>query len=89
VWTRGSFFSGVLDVDWDGYARANVIAVEMELSSLLVFASLKGLRAGGILTSDGGTDVSDYDPHRGAIHDGVEKSVEAALRALHLLATAR
>ena len=88
VWTRGSFFSGVLDVDWGRYARANVIAVEMELSSLLVFASLKGLRAGGILTSDGGTDISDYDPHRGAIHDGVEKSVDAALRALQLLASA-
>jgi uridine phosphorylase len=89
VWTRGSFFPGVLDVDWDRYERANVIAVEMELSALLVFASLKGLRAGGILTSDGGTDISDYDPHRGAVHDGVEKSVDTALRALHLLANSR
>jgi uridine phosphorylase len=86
VWTRGSFFPGVLDVDWDRYAQANVIAVEMELSALLVFASLKGLRAGGILTSDGGTDIDEYDPHRQAIHDGVEKAVEVALQALHSLA---
>ncbi|HXF56370.1 MAG TPA: nucleoside phosphorylase [Actinomycetota bacterium] len=89
VWTKSMFFPGVLDVPWDAYVRAGAIAVEMELAALLVLASMRGLRAGGILTSDGNPTqrrAEEYDPHRPVVAEGVRASIRVALRALQLLA---
>jgi uridine phosphorylase len=59
----------------------------MELATLLVFASLRGLRAGGLLVIDGDAraehpDPGAYDPHRQVVADGVERATRVALDAL-------
>jgi uridine phosphorylase len=86
VLTQAMFFPGVLDDRIEEFANAGAIAVEMELSALLVMASMKGLRAGGVLTSDGNPATSSgsesYDPHRAVVHRGVDAMMEVALDAL-------
>ena len=89
TWTKAVFFPGVLKPPWEEYLQAGVIAVEMELSALLVMAAMKGLRAGGILTVDGNPlkrkEQTEYNPHREVVEDGVGKMIEIALDALHIL----
>ncbi|MGH2793071.1 MAG: nucleoside phosphorylase [Actinomycetota bacterium] len=91
VLTQAMFFPGVLDDRIATYAKEGAIAVEMELSALLVIASMKGLRAGGVLTSDGNPTTSSgpesYDPHRDVVHRGVDAMMEVALDALAELGT--
>jgi uridine phosphorylase len=90
VWTKALFFPGVLPVPLDAYIAAGTIAVEMELSALLVMAAMQGLRAGGIVTIDGNprsrASQSEYNPHREVVEVGIGKSIEVALDALHQLA---
>ncbi|MFJ3673752.1 nucleoside phosphorylase [Streptomyces sp. NPDC090106] len=92
VWTRAAFQPGLIPLfSYDG---AGLAAIEMELSALLVTASLRGLVAGGVLVVDGanadelveedGTSV--YDPHREVVAAGVEKGAVVSLEALRLLA---
>ncbi|WP_020139280.1 nucleoside phosphorylase [Streptomyces sp. 351MFTsu5.1] len=92
VWTRAAFQPGLLPLfSYDG---AGLAAIEMELSALLVTASLRGLVAGGVLVVDGanadelvddeGTSV--YDPHREVVAAGVERGAVVSLEALRLLA---
>ncbi|WP_436774810.1 nucleoside phosphorylase [Yinghuangia sp. YIM S09857] len=94
VWTRAAFLPGVLELPMKPYQRAGVLAIEMELSALLVFAALNGLRAGGALVIDGiaADDLvddegnSNYDPHRKVVADAVEKAALVALDAVWRLA---
>lgn len=94
VWTRAAFLPGVLELPMKPYQRAGVLAIEMELSALLVFAALNGLRAGGALVIDGiaADDLvdddgnSNYDPHRKVVADGVERAALVALDAVWRLA---
>lgn len=90
IWTKALFFPGVLTPPLDAYAKAGVIAIEMELSALLVTASMKGLRAGGILTVDGNPlkrkGQTEYNPHRQIVEEAVGKSIEIALNAIDELA---
>ncbi|MEX2558113.1 MAG: nucleoside phosphorylase [Actinomycetota bacterium] len=92
VLTQAMFFPGVLDDRIAAYAQEGAIAVEMELSALLVLASMKGLRAGGVLTSDGNPMTSSgpesYDPHRIVVQEGIRAMFNVALDALHDLADA-
>jgi uridine phosphorylase len=88
VLTQGYFYEGVMPPlvnQWLDYG-ANVICVEMEFATLLVIASLRGARAGGLFTSDGNmTEESDpltYDPHRTVVTEGVETMLKVALNAL-------
>lgn len=92
VWTRAAFQPGLIPLfSYDG---AGLAAIEMELSALLVTASLRGLVAGGVLVIDGanadelvdeaGTSV--YDPHRDVVAAGVERGAVVSLEALRLLA---
>jgi uridine phosphorylase len=94
VWTRAAFMPGVLELPMKPYQRAGVLAIEMELSALLVFAALHGHQAGGVLVVDGiaADDLVDesgnttYDPHRTVVAEGVERGVTVALDALfHLV----
>jgi uridine phosphorylase len=90
IWTQALFFPGVIP-PFDGYLRASVIAIEMELSALLVMAAMKGLRAGGILTADGNPmkrPGEEYNPHRSVVEDGIGKSIDVALGAIKQLAEA-
>jgi uridine phosphorylase len=87
VWTRAAFSPMVLRLPVADYVAARVIAIEMELSTLLVFAALRGLRAGGVLVIDGNAAVDNdnptgYNPHRQVVTDAVAAGSRAALDAL-------
>jgi uridine phosphorylase len=89
IWTKALFFPGVMPSTQDIYFKAGVAAIEMELSALLVMASLRGLSAGGILVSDGNMvtdETTEYNPHRSIVEKGVGKSIEVALGAIERLA---
>ena len=73
------------------WMEAGVVAVEMELATLLVMASIRGLRAGGLLVSDGNLAEKQsqvaledfaYDPHRDVVKQGAHKMLRVALEAL-------
>jgi uridine phosphorylase len=88
VLTQGYFYEGVLPSSVGQWLEfgANVVCVEMEFATLLVVASLRGMRAGGLFTSDGNmTEEADpltYDPHRTVVKQGVETMLKVALSAL-------
>ncbi|AOS63359.1 nucleoside phosphorylase [Actinoalloteichus hymeniacidonis] len=87
VWTRAAFSPGVLTLPVDEYVRAGVLAIEMEMSALYVFAALRGLRAGGALVVDGyagndDVDATTYAPHRQVVVDAVRRSADVVLDAL-------
>jgi uridine phosphorylase len=90
IWTKSLFFPGVIKPPYELYVQAGVIAVEMELSSLLVLAGMKGLRSGGILVCDGNpmtrSSQADYNPHRPVVENAVGKMMEITLDALRELA---
>ncbi|CAN5130571.1 nucleoside phosphorylase [soil metagenome] len=71
------------------WADAGVTAVEMELSVLLVLASLRGVHAGGIFAIDGsplaGADMRDYSPHRDVVRTAADAAIRAGLIALAAL----
>lgn len=82
--------SKVMGYDWRPWQQSRVVAVEMELSALLIIAALHGLQAGGILTVDGNPtraaeDMSDYDPHRAVVTEGKARMLKIALAALQAL----
>ena len=87
VWTRAAFYPGLLPVPMPAYVRAGVLAIEMELSALLVHGSLQGLTTGGVLVIDGVAadelrETTGYDPHREVVAAGVERAMDVALDAL-------
>ncbi|WP_406009906.1 nucleoside phosphorylase [Streptomyces sp. NBC_00637] len=94
VWTRAAFQPGLLPLF--SYAGAGLAAIEMELSALLVTASLRGLVAGGVLVIDGANAdelldeqaTGGYDPHRDVVAAGVERGAVVSLEALRLLVEA-
>jgi uridine phosphorylase len=88
VLTQGYFYPGILPHVarvWLN-AKIDLYAAEMELATLLVIASIYGVRAGGIFTSDGNltkeADPLTYDPHRRVVKEGIETMVRIALEAL-------
>jgi len=89
--TNAHFYPGLIEDSMKTWMDAGVIAVEMELAILLVMAGLRGLRAGGVLVSDGNlaedrsnTEMGDfaYDPHRDVVNHGIQKMLRVALDAL-------
>ncbi|QVQ50073.1 nucleoside phosphorylase [Spiractinospora alimapuensis] len=87
VWTRAAFSPGALRLPTDEYIQSRVIAIEMELSTLLVDAAMHGVTAGGVLVIDGNAvddhpDPTAYDPHRTVVADGVSRGIHVALDAL-------
>lgn len=87
VWTRAAFSPGVVQLPTTSYIAAGVVAIEMELSALLVHAGRGGLRAAGVLVVDGNAaddhpDPTTYDPHRDVVRAGVQRGIEVALNAL-------
>ena len=79
--------SQLLGPQWRIWHEVGALAVEMELSALLIVAALHGLRAGGVFTVDGNLtrsaeDMSGYDPHRDVVTRGKAAMLAAALRAL-------
>jgi uridine phosphorylase len=88
VLTKAFFYEGLLPSSVGQWLQsgANVVCVEMEFATLLVIASLRGARAGGLFTSDGnlakGSDPLAYDPHRTVVKQGVATMLKVALSAL-------
>ena len=88
ILTRGFFYDGALPNKVPFWLKtgANVVAVEMEFAVLLTIASIRGLRAGGLFTSDGNmveeSDLQTYDPHRTVVEEGVVNMIKVALDAL-------
>ena len=86
VLTSAVFFPGLLEMSLEKHARDGVIAVEMELAALFVVASLKEIRAGGVLAVDGHpigrSDPLAYRPGRDVVRDAVDAAVTVALDAL-------
>jgi uridine phosphorylase len=87
VWTRAALYPGVVDLGLPGYVKLGVLAIEMELSALLVLASTRRVRAGGALVIDGAAadelvDTTGYDPHRSVVAEGVARAVAVTLDAL-------
>lgn len=78
----------VLGPDLPLWHRAGCVAVEMELATLLVIASLHGARAGGILAVDGNpmaaqdTDMAGYQPFRDVVRTAVDAALSVALDVL-------
>ena len=68
------------------WQRAGAVAVEMEVASLFVVASLHGAAAGAILAVDGqparDAEMRSYDPARPGVDEAVEGMLAVALRAL-------
>ena len=81
--TTSSFSPELLPNNYKLWSKAGVLAVEMEQAVLLVLASLKHIRAGGLFVSDGYTfNDKKYDPHRNIIHQSVNTMLSIALDAL-------
>ncbi|MEN6435047.1 MAG: nucleoside phosphorylase [Anaerolineaceae bacterium] len=87
VITQAYFYPGMLPSEADVWLKTElVMAVEMELATLLVMAGLNKVRAGGIFTSDGNLteepDPNIYDPHRKVVSEGKAEMLKIALDAL-------
>ncbi len=88
VHTTDTFYpSPVTPSDLAAWQAGGALAVEMELSALLITAALHGIAAGGIFTVDGNVtksapDMSDYDPYRDVVLRGKALMLEIALHVL-------
>ncbi len=84
VVTEGPFYGGVLEGKNELWQKAKVFAVEMEISVLFVIASLRGVRAGAVLTVDNyifeRLKGSQYTPEK--VAERVRKMCEISLDAL-------
>ena len=96
--TQAVFYPGLLPLQHELWMSAGVVCVEMELATLLVIASLRGARAGGIFVSDGNLardlkavkageviDPFAYNPHREVVSQGIQTMLRIALEALSRL----
>ncbi|MCR8655788.1 nucleoside phosphorylase [Paenibacillus endoradicis] len=87
--TLDVFFNGPVEIPHKLYKASGALAVEMEIASLYVIASLRGIRAGAIVALDGYADsdlAEGYDPHTNVVSDAVEREIKAALEAMVKLA---
>lgn len=91
VRSDAAFYHGLLPNPHQYWADAGAVGVEMELATLLIIASLKKIRAGGIFVADGNPveaiseNMGDYDPHRNEVEQAKGKMIEIALEALLML----
>jgi len=91
VVTSANFYSGWQPPPWRKYTPHGALAVEMELASLLVVAAMHGARAAGILTVDGNLVeendplMTDYDPDRQIVRDGVSAMLDVVVEAVRAL----
>jgi uridine phosphorylase len=92
VRTHAAFYGGLLPSTQSLWVQAGVVAVEMEFAALLVTASLRGARAGGVFAVDGNpteeADMTRYNPHREVVEQAKVQCIELALEAAATLASA-
>jgi uridine phosphorylase len=89
--SRAYLYPEVIKEPWDLWFEAGAVGVEMELATLLVIASINGVRAGGIFAADGTlaseetaseTDDEGYDPFDEELVQNTQVMVRVALDAL-------
>jgi len=88
ILTVGNFYDGPLGNKNELWAKANVVAIEMEVAVLFVIASLRGARAGAILNVDNYIfeRTKEYEPNKEVVLKTTEKMLHIALDALITLA---
>lgn len=89
VLTCDLFYPGPEGSPLARWASAGAIAVEMELSVVLVLAALHGAQAAGIFAIDGNplssgdeAEMSGYDPHREVVVQAADDCLSAGLDAV-------
>jgi uridine phosphorylase len=76
------FYPGVLASDLGMWAKARVLAVEMEVAVLLTIAGLRGIRAGALLTVDNYVfERTEYEPYRDVVQNGVSRMLTVTFDA--------
>jgi uridine phosphorylase len=88
--THAAFYHGLEGNPHQYWMNAGAIGIEMEYAALLVIASLRKVRAGGIFVIDGNPaeakDMTGYNPHKQVVEDAKLKAIQIALESLHALA---
>lgn len=86
ILTQALFYASLLESRVKLYARAGIKAMENEAASLLVVASLHGIKAGTILAADAKAfelvGVEGYEPDKALVHKAVEDEIKIALEAI-------
>lgn len=86
VLTQALFYASFLESTVKLYSKAGVLAMENEVSSLLVVSSLHGVKAGAILTADAPAfelvGPEGYHPDEQQVHKAIEQQISIALDAL-------
>jgi uridine phosphorylase len=84
--THGAFYAGVEPNPHEYWIEAGAVGIEMEYATLLVIATLRRIRAGGIFVVDGNPaearDMTGYDPHKQSVEDAKGRAIEIALDTL-------
>jgi len=85
--TEGVFYDGMMGNTNELYAKAGVLAVEMEAATMFVIASLRGIRAGCCLNVDNYIFQrleadSGYQPHKQIVQEGTKSMCKVALDAI-------
>ncbi len=88
VLTSDLFYPGdMLGSELGDWAKAHVVAVEMEVATLLVVAAMHGVEAGAVLAIDGnplavdGGSMRQYNPDQSVVGSAIAVAVELALGA--------
>jgi len=88
--TVGTFYDGPNGNTNKLWQSAKVLAIEMEVSTLLVVASIRGIRAGACVNIDNyifERELSNkYEPNREIVHQGTFRMIHVALDAAIALA---
>jgi uridine phosphorylase len=88
--TVGCFYDGPIGNHNKLWQAAKVLAIEMEVSTLLVVASIRGIRAGACVNIDNyifERELSNkYEPNREVVHQGTFRMIHVALDAAIALA---
>lgn len=91
--SHAAFYHGVTPNPHQYWMDAGAVGIEMEYAALLVIATLRKIRAGGIFVIDGNPneaqDMTGYNPHKQAVEDAKGTAIEIALESLVALANAR
>lgn len=86
------FYPGLLPTSLELYSKAKVPGVEMECATLFVIASLRGIKAGSILTVDGNPlkwNEGNYDPHGTKVTEGKQRMLSLALASAAALSRSK